>query len=654
MKMNIYKFLASAFIALASTTAMTSCEDYLEKDPDSTVNAEDAFKDYTNFQGFIDEIYNCVPMKNAHYWTETWNLGEDEYLVPAGNWHMLHQVDLGDFWKWQGGSLGQNGFWFDKSSVNPRSNNPGEHSLYGHAWYCIRKCNMGLENLDKLTGTDEERRLLQGQMLFFRAWWHFEMMQFLGGLPYLDRTIPASESPTEKRLSFQEAADKCAADFRAAADLLPLDWDQTAVGRKTIGHNKGRINKAKALGYLGKAMLWAGAPLMVNEPQTGGTHTYDYDAAYCEKAAKAFGELLTLVENGKTLYKLAGFKDAYKNLYDHEKADGASDCYSEIWFTYRQNGKMPGASETMFQAINLTWGNGGPNSYMGYNYVATFCPNQLAGWVGSDNLVHHPTANYVEYYGMANGLPIDDPDSGYDPGHPYKNRDPRFYHDIIFDGFKFINGSADDNQKYSPLYTGGDYRNQNTASSTGYLMNKLVPHMCNKVDKLGGYGDNCNADIPYMRLADIYLMYAEAAGAVGGASGKSDNYSKTAADAINVVRDRCGAGHVADKYKANRNAFLDEVRRERAVELAFEGMRFNDLQRWLLLTEPKYTKKTAHNFKRVETFDWLKANDPADARIAELEEEVLLVRPFTAKHYWFPLKRNDTQMYEGFDQNPGW
>lgn len=111
---------------------------------------------------------------------------------------------------------------------------------------------------------------------------------------------------------------------------------------------------------------------------------------------------------------------------------------------------------------------------------------------------------------------------------------------------------------------------------------------------------------------------------------------------------------MADKYKANRNAFLDEVRRERAVELAFEGMRFNDLQRWLLLTEPKYTKKTAHNFKRVETFDWLKANDPADARIAELEEEVLLVRPFTAKHYWFPLKRNDTQMYEGFDQNPGW
>lgn len=157
---------------------------------------------------------------------------------------------------------------------------------------------------------------------------------------------------------------------------------------------------------------------MVNGPQTGGTHTYDYDAAYCEKAAKAFGELLTLVENGKTLYKLAGFKDAYKNLYDHEKADGASDCYSEIWFTYRQNGKMPGASETMFQAINLTWGNGGPNSYMGYNYVATFCPNQLAGWVGSDNLVHHPTANYVEYYGMANGLPIDDPDSGYDPDIP--------------------------------------------------------------------------------------------------------------------------------------------------------------------------------------------------------------------------------------------
>lgn len=652
MKLKISTFITCAALALAGGTMLTSCEDYLDKDPDSTVDAKDAFKDFTNFQGYIEEIYNCVPNKNVHYWTCTWNLGDDEWLVPNGNWHMLHQVDLGNFWAWQDGTLGQPGFWFDKGAdrLDPRNTNPDKHALYGHAWYCIRKCNLGLENLDNFVGTDEERRFIRGQLLFFRAWWHFEMMQFLGGLPYLDRTIPASESPTEKRLTFQEAAEKCAADFREAADLLPINWDNTNTGKKTIGHNDFRINKIMALGYLGKSLLWAGSPLMENGPQTGGTMTYAYNNEYCERAAKAFGELLTLVEGGQTQYALAEFN--YKNIYNHEKADDAATCYSDIFWSTRNQGRVPGSTESIFRGSTVAWGNGGPNSYIRYNYSRTFCPNFISGQ--ADNLVHHPTANYVENYGMANGLPLDDPDSQWDINHPFKGRDPRFYHDIVFDGFKFINGEASGEKKYASLYTGGRYRNLTDASSTGYLYQKLVPHTCNEVDDTDGYGLNPNADVPYMRLADIYLMYAEAVGASKGATGKSDNYSRTAADAINVIRDRCGAGHVAAKFTASRERFLDEVRRERAVELSFEGLRFNDLQRWLLLTEPKYTLKTSHEFIRVEDDKFYETNDPADARVAEFHTEPLFQRAFTAKHYWFPLKKDDTQMYEGFEQNPGW
>ncbi len=640
-------------MALASGTLLTSCEDYLDKNPDSTVDPEAAFKDFTNFQGYIEEIYNCVPNKNVHYWTATWNLGDDEWTVPNANWHMLHQVDLGDFWKWQDGSLGQNGFWFDKSSVDPRNTNTDAHALYGHAWYCIRKCNLGLENMDKLTGNDEERRFIKGQLHFWRAWWHFEMMQFLGGLPYIDRTIPAGESPTEPRLSFQEAAEKCAADFRIAADLLPINWDETETGRKTLGHNDFRLNKIMALGYLGKSLLWAGSPLMENGPQTGASQTgmtYKYNADFCTRAGKAFGELLTLVESGQTQYALAQFE--YKNIYDHEKDPSATTCYSDIWWSFRNQGKVPGSTESIFRAGNLTWGNGGPNSFIRHNYSRTFCPNTISG--GYDLIVHHPTANYVENYGMANGLPLDDPDANWDKTHPFKDRDPRFYHDIIFDGFKFINGAAPDEKKYCQLYTGGLYRDVTSASSTGYLMHKLVPHTCNETDNTDGYGDNPNADIPYMRLADIYLMYAEAVAAAGGPGSKSDNFTRTAWQAVDVIRDRCGAGLVHDKFKGNRERFLDEVRRERAVELAFEGLRFNDLQRWLLLTEPKYTLKTSHEFTRVEDIDFFKNNDPAEARVADFRSEPLFQRAFTTKHYWFPLKKADTQMYEGFEQNPGW
>ena len=90
-------------------------------------------------------------------------------------------------------------------------------------------------------------------------------------------------------------------------------------------------------------------------------------------------------------------------------------------------------------------------------------------------------------------------------------------------------------------------------------------------------------------------MYAEACAAFGGATGKSSNFGKTAEDAINTLRDRCGAGHVAPEFVADSHKFMDEVRREREVELSFEGFRFCDLQRWLLLTEAPYNQKFSHN-----------------------------------------------------------
>jgi hypothetical protein len=258
---------------------------------------------------------------------------------------------------------------------------------------------------------------------------------------------------------------------------------------------------------------------------------------------------------------------------------------------------------------------------------------------------------------MANGLPLDDPESGFDKTHPFKNRDPRFYHDIVFDGMTYINAKpsdADASMKYAGLATGGSMRAVSNASRTGYFYQKLVPHTCQKYDagSADDYGPNPHGYIPYMRLADVYLMYAEACAAINGPSGKSSKCDLTSIDALNVLRDRVGCGHVATKFTGN--AYMDEVRRERAVELAFEGHRFNDLQRWLLLTEPAYTVKKSQEFTRVETEDWFSKNDPADARVADWSESTILTRNFDSKHYWFPLLRDDTYIYSEFEQNPGW
>lgn len=654
MKNKIKTLLLSGCVSLALGTSLSSCQDYLDKEPDSTVSADDAFANFRNFQGFVEEIYNCIPDKEKCNYCPSWNWGDDEIFNPEADNRMTHQVDLGNFRAWE-----STGNWL-KRDGSSTSTDKFAHGIWNHAWYCIRKCNLGLQNIDKfVTGSAEEKKLIEGQLYFFRAWWHEEMMQYFGGMPYVDTYLDVNAELNLPRLSYQECADKAAADFRKAADLLPINWDKTSAGAATQGKNDLRINKIMALGYLGKTYLWAASPLMKNGAQIGASKngkTYDYDQEYAKKAAEAFGELLSLVEAGQTQYALAEFK--YSDIYNHEKSPDANSCFSDIFYTKKQNWKMPGTVEAIFRGPSPDFN--GSN----WNTSKVFGP-KVQKVVAHDNVIHQPTANLVEAYGMANGEPIYlvengqyvlNPKSGFDPKHPFKNRDPRFYHDIVFDGFKYLNGTPGQyaDLQYCQLYTGGNMRPIENASRTGYFIQKLVPHTCNEVDKDYDWGAAFHCYLPYMRLADIYLMYAEACAAFGGASGKSSNFGKTAEDAINTLRDRCGAGHVAPEFVADSHKFMDEVRREREVELSFEGFRFCDLQRWLLLTEAPYNQKFSQEFDRVESADFYKNHDPKDAEVANYRRELILTRNFNTKHYWFPLPIKETQLYPEFNQNPGW
>ena len=227
--------------------------------------------------------------------------------------------------------------------------------------------------------------------------------------------------------------------------------------------------------------------------------------------------------------------------------------------------------------------------------------------------------------------------------------------------FKYINTTIDAVKEpkvaalqYMPMYSGSELRSSSSQGCrTGYYTQKLVPHQANRYDGMYEWGGALQCDLPYMRLADLYLMYAEAGAAVQGANYKSSKLNLTAAEAINVLRERVKAGHVADKFMNDQKKFMDEVRRERAVELAFEGFRWNDLQRWLLLTEYPYNIKTSQEFKRVGNFDYTK-NDPRDAEVTGWSEETIVTRNFSEKHYLLPLKESDVYLYPEFGQNPGW
>lgn len=634
MKKYITRILS--VVCMGCLLGLTACTDYLDKAPHSDIDPDDAYKNFTNFQGFVEHLYNHIPLISAEEYHNSWNYGEDEYWEPTEQRICGNQFDQGNYWAWETAYYS----WF-KTGGNPNTYNSDggdprftKGNLWGLSWMAIRKANVGLANLDKLVeATVEEKSLIEGQLYFFRGWFHFMLMQYWGGLPYIDNELNSTEPFKLPRLTYQQTADKVADDLQKAVDLLPVDWDDTATGKVTLGNNNIRINKVMALGWLGKNLLVAGSPLM--NQVSGGSATYNTE--YCRKAADAFAQALQICESTGR-YQLADFSE-----------------YTQLFFTYNQSGKLPGLKEAIFFE-NLISSNG----RFRWNQVNDYRPPSLV----NSGIKCYPTANYVNLYGMANGLPIPDmekpdADSGYDPEYPWRDRDPRLYHDIIIDGDRCVlDGSRvgnDPERQYASLYTDGRFRNDpmNAAKSvfTGYMQSKFTSKYNNQWE---GYVDNNCMVLSLMRLADVYLMYAEATlYGYGSPQSTAGSYTLTAVEAVNKIRQRAGVDPVHAKFLSDNESFMSEIRRERGVELAFEGHRFLDLRRWMLLLEKPYTLKTAIYFDRGTSEDELFA-DPKNARVLNLREEVLHEREFSQKHYWFPFLRDDVNMYKEFEQNPGW
>jgi hypothetical protein len=619
------KFICYLYGITLLLLSLVSCSDYLDKAPESVISADDAFKNFTNFQGFVERMYNLTPDIAKHYWVSSFNWGEDEVVtIGNGEYLMGFSIDRGNYRDYI-----NNGACFLDRNWSPEGDRFNK-SIWGGSWYGIRTANMGLQALaeGKMTdATQAERDIIEGQLYFFRAWFYFQLTTYWGGLPYIDYVLPSDKPLTLPRETYRENAEKMAADFQRAADLLPVNWDNTEIGRRTAGNNALRPNKIWALACLGKTYLYAGSPLMANG--INGPKTYDVEM--CKKAADAFGKVLSMVENGETQYALVDFKN-----------------YSSLFYTIQQNWLMPGGTEAIIRSPTY-----GPDSY--WRQMNSYQPSPMAQ---GDGIVLCPSANYVNYYGMANGLPLNDPESGFDPVHPWKNRDPRFYHDIIYDGVKVVSGTitnpSDEVWRYANLYTGGNYTNDpRKVSRTGYLNYKFIPLGANIWDNTYGYSYSTHFHLSWMRLADVYLMYAEAAAeGYNTPNGKSTNFTKNAIEALNTIRRRAGVATLADKYASSLDGFMNELRRERAVELAFEGHRFNDLRRWLLLTEYPYNIKTKQEFDRAKELD--PKVDPKENAVKNWREVVITTRNLTSKHYWLPFKTEDVSMYPEFSQNPGW
>lgn len=574
---------------------MPSCEDYLDKTIKADISEADVFTTYDKFQGYVETMYDDIvdPIHKAMGSFAEFNNGDD--IVPT---RVMGWIE-GDYFKLIGNNVSQyynsaatrcSGTWSGNSAVR-------QQAIWQNSWFGIRAANITLAHLNDLVGaTDEQKNLIAGQAYFFRGYFHWELMKAWGNIPFIDTVFTADDEMKVPQKGLYVTAEKIVQDLQKAADLLPENWDQTVVGAKTPGQNSKRANKGMALANAAECLLYCGSPLF-NGVETGN---YTYNTAYCQRAAEAAWRVLEIAGHG--VYGLEPWA-TYKNNF------------------YAKNSKFPFTKEIIFN---------GPNRGDCRYFTSSF----TFGHIGTDAWYSAPTQNYVELFETDKGLPITDPASGFNPVDPWNKRDPRFRYNILVDKDRQVTSIADA-RAFVELYIGGRERTA-ICSLTGFGYRKYWDETLNVFDN--GW-NNYTYSVPKIRLAEIYLIYAEAANEAYGPTGKDPNANLTAVEAVNLVRARANMPGVDVKFLGSKEAFRDRIWNERAVELAYENKRWYDLRRWHVHHLPKYKELYELQFDKNHTF---------------YNKVLFKTIQFSEQHYWLPFPSNQVTLYPGWKQNPGW
>lgn len=244
----------------------------------------------------------------------------------------------------------------------------------------------------------------------------------------------------------------------------------------------------------------------------------------------------------------------------------------------------------------------------------------------------------VDAYECSNGKTIDDLNSGYDIDNPFKDRDPRMEMSLLHPGQLWNGRYYNTLDQFMPDGNPNpDYNRNEPAARSGMNIIKYVKSLS---DGPGGWPPNFGGDIMVIRLAEMYLTYAEAAVETGLNTGTALQY-------INDIRARSGQIAATTLTK-------ELVRRERRVELAFEGLRYFDIMRWNLgstaLNGPLYgSRRGTMDVNGNVTWD----GDGAvvnDVNYIKLEN-----RTFNSvRNYLFPIPQYELDANPNMTQNPGY
>lgn len=638
------KITVSISFILTVILCNTSCSDYLDIVPEGTPDMETAFSNKTNARKFLFTCYSYLPK-----WDQSGSIGflagDEHWLIPKGTGFIDQRLSLN---AWEIGRGEQN------------SNDPYQNYWDGlnggtNLWTAIRDCNIFLENIDKPLDLQQyERNRWIAEVKFLKAYYHYYLFMLYGPIPVMDNNISIDASAEEVR-RYRDPVDDV---VNYISNLLDDAAKDLPLQVTDAGEELGRITQpiAKAV----KAQLWllAASPLFngntdyinVKDNQGRSLFPAETDNNKWEQAADAALDAIKCAkEAGHDLYYFTlpvnGLSDATRKLLD------IGEAVTEKWNT------------------EIIWGS--TWNVNGLQKVAVAKTTKGSHYDAIS--VMAPTLTVAEQFYSSNGVPISEdkgdfwsknylnryeftiiPDEGNnkhylkigeETAYLHLNREPRFYANLSFDrGTWYGYGYASDEPKDLAFYkfrakevsgriTSEDY------SYTGYLNKKVCSYKTSVTDN--GLSTERYA-FPIIRLADLYLMYAEALNETLS-SPNSDVYTY-----IDLVRKRAGLDGVKESWqkyskypeKPNTKTGMREIiRMERLNELACEGKRFWDLRRWKkeLPREVKgwYVQgETAQEFYRVTT--------------------LYLRSRYSFKDYLWPLKVETVLKDPNLGQSPGW
>jgi len=440
----------------------------------------------------------------------------------------------------------------------------------------IRKCNLFIEKVSESDLPEDWKALRLAEVRFLRAYFYTQLWTWHGGVPIIEDVLNYNEQGDDVfrvRNNSEETFAFITGECNAIANDLPLVADES-----------GRITRGAALTLKAWCELFNASPL--------------YNPS-----------------NDKSKWALAA--STYKNVMDL----GVYDLFPEYSTLFYEENNFN--QETILAKPHV----GGTD--IGRSTEGYAGPHYTGGTLTAWSMIN-PTQDIVDEYAMENGLPITDPESGYDPQNPYANREKRFYESIVYDGSMW-NGAV----YYSRL--GVESNNEldlgisTGATNTGYALRKGLK------EEYAVSGDNklSSANSILFRYGEVLLSYAEAQNEAVGPDASVH-------EALNKVRERAELPFL--KEGLTQDEMRTAIRRERRVELAFEERRWYDLIRWKIAEDNLNGTLHAMRIEEVDgNLEYTVIPAPGGERVF-----------YADRNYYLPIPQSAMDQNSKLEQNPNY